>query len=370
MSIRVAIIGTGVITREKHIPALQADPRVDVVAVSDLDGVRARLTAEQFGIPSWFTSTAELLDAARPDLVTIGTPPGVHREAIIASLDAGAWVWCEKPPTLSLEDYDAVAEREGAAGPFVSYVFQHRFGASAERLRAHLASGALGRPLVVQCNTLWHRTPDYFAVPWRAKWATEGGGPTMGHGIHQTDMVLALLGDWTHVTAEMATLDRETETEDVSFAIVRLASGAMMSVSNSLLSARETSSVRFDFERATVEVDHLYGYANEHWRWTPAPGVDAEESAGWPAEVDDFSGTHELQLRHVLDAYERGERPRASGQDGRRSLELAAGMYKSALEGRSVARTELVRGDRFYASMSGGDPLAATRIIHAGTQLR
>jgi len=370
MPIRAAVIGTGAITREKHLPALLADDRVEVVAVADIHAESAKAAAAEFGIRAWYTSTTELLAAEHPDLVTIGTPPGAHRDAIIESLDAGAWVLCEKPPTLSLEDYDVVAAHEGPEGPFVSYIFQHRFGATAERLREHLRDGTLGRPLVVQCNTLWHRTPEYFAVPWRARWATEGGGPTMGHGIHQTDMVLSILGDWTHVTAEMATLDRETETEDVAFAIVRFANGAMMSVSNSLLSARETSYVRFDFERATVEVEHLYGYANDHWRWTPAPGVAEARSAQWPAETDDFSGAHDLQMRHMIDSYERRERPRVSGLDGRRSLELAAGMYKSALEGRTVTRTELVPGDLYYSAMNGGDPAEATRRIHAGTQLR
>nr|WP_231980012.1 Gfo/Idh/MocA family oxidoreductase [Tessaracoccus coleopterorum] len=97
------------------------------------------------------------------------------------------------------------------------------------------ADGTLGRPLVAQCHTLWYRDPAYFAVPWRAKWATEGGGPTMSHGIHQLDMLLSILGEWTHVTAEMATLGRDTETEDSSFAVVRFASGATASISTSAL---------------------------------------------------------------------------------------------------------------------------------------
>ncbi|GAA4768495.1 Gfo/Idh/MocA family protein [Microbacterium gilvum] len=368
MPIRAAVIGTGAISRVQHIPSLRAlGDRVEIVAVADLNAASAEQAAAEFGIPAWYTDLETLLETEQPDLVTLATPPIAHKGAAIAALRTGAWVLSEKPPTLSLADYDEIASHEGPEGPFVSYIFQHRFGSAAERLRDLIADGSLGRPLVAQCDTFWYRDDAYFAVPWRAKWATEGGGPTMGHGIHQMDMLLSILGEWTDVTSVMSTLARDTETEDVSFAVVRFASGALCSISNSLLSPRQTSRVRVDFERASVEVEHLYGYGNENWTWTPAPGVDADTAAAWPPAHDVPSTTHVPQFAQFVASMERRERPRVSGDDGRRVMELAAGMYKSALTGRPVGRDELVPGDPFYASMAGGDPARATALIHAGT---
>ena len=217
------------------------------------------------------------------------------------------------------------------------------------------------------CDTLWYRDPAYFAVPWRGRWETEGGGPTMGHGIHQMDLALSILGDWTEVTAVTATLERDVETEDVSMAIVRLASGGMLSIVNSLLSPRETSFLRFDFDDATVELEHLYGYDNSHWRWTPAAHVagDAERIETWAATADG-SGSHLAQLTALVDALERGERPVASGADGRRVLELIAGMYASALTGRTMRREELTPEHPFVSAMHGGDPGGATATLGAG----
>ncbi|MEU2537902.1 hypothetical protein [Streptomyces iakyrus] len=37
-------------------------------------------------------------------------------------------------------------------------------------LRRLVASGALGRPLVATCETLWYRPDEYFDVPWRGRW--------------------------------------------------------------------------------------------------------------------------------------------------------------------------------------------------------
>jgi len=379
--IRVAVVGSGGITRGRHLPALAAlGDRVEVVALADLDASRVAATADEWGVPGRYTGLDALLRAESPDLVIVCTPPVAHKDAVIASLDAGCWVWCEKPPALSLAEYDEACAHEGSesgpgasgpdasgpgggGGPFVSYVFQHRFGSGAERLRRHLAEGTLGRPLVGVCNTLWFRAPDYFEVPWRGRWATEGGGPSMGHGIHQMDLMLSLLGDWSEVTAVMSTTARSTETEDVSMAIVRLESGATVSVANSLLSPRETSYLRFDFEHATVELEHLYGYDNAHWRWTPAPHVrDADAVASWPP-VEDEPSSHRAQLAALLDAMERGERPRASGPDGRRALELVTGMYRSALTGTTVRRRDLTPDDGFYHAMHGGDADTAAAVL-------
>ncbi|GHC79293.1 oxidoreductase [Nocardiopsis terrae] len=361
---RVAVVGCGGISRGSHLPAL-ADQhgRARLVALVDLDAALLETTADEWGVPGRYTGVADMLCAESPDLVVVCTPPAAHKDTVIASLDAGAWVWCEKPPALSLAEYDQVRAHEGERGPFASYVFQQRFGSGAEHLRSLVERGVLGRPLVGVCNTLWYRDEAYFEAPWRGRWDTEGGGPSMGHGIHQMDLMFSLLGDWSEVTAVMSTTARATRTEDVSMAIVRLESGATVSVVNSLLSPRETSYLRFDFEHATVELEHLYGHDNSHWRWTPAP--DGEPSPGtgpWPPPADRPS-SHRRQLAALLDAMDRGQRPPASGHDGRRALELVAGMYRSALTGTTVRRSELTPDDPFYHAMYGADPTAATAAL-------
>ncbi|MEV0231201.1 Gfo/Idh/MocA family oxidoreductase [Nonomuraea sp. NPDC050786] len=362
--VRVAVVGAGGIAKACHLPALAAaGDAVQVVAVSDVDPARARELADAYDIPARHTDLTEMLAAESPDLVVVATPPVAHREAVTAALDAGAWVWCEKPPTLSLAEYDEIAAHEKDGGPYAGYVFQHRFGSAAQRLRRHIGDGELGAPLVAVCHTLWYRGHDYFEVPWRGKWETEGGGPTMGHGIHQMDLLLSLLGDWHEVHAVAATLGRRVETEDVSFAIVRFDSGAIASIVNSVLSPRETSYLRFDFTDATVEVEHLYGYDNSNWRWTPAPHVtDQDRIAGW-APADNTPSSHRAQLAALLAALRAGERPPASGADGRRVMELITTIYQSAITGRPVARAELDETNPFYRSLNGGDtPAAASRL--------
>lgn len=353
-SVRVAIIGAGDVADACHMPALRArSMEARVVAVVDMDFQRARAFARRWQIPAVYSDVDQMLHESDPDLAIVCTPPGAHREAVVACLDSGTWVWCEKPPALSLAEYDAIAAHEPDGGPYVSYVFQHRFGSAARALRERIRAGALGNPLIGVCHTLWYRDDAYYKVLWRGRWSTEGGGPTMSHGIHQMDLMLSLLGEWAEVRAATATLARTIQTEDASMAIVRFASGAMVSVVNSVLSPRETSHLRLDFSEATVELTHLYGYDNTDWRWTPAPhrAADAPADLGAP-DYNEASG-HAAQLRFLLDDLRHGRRPAASGDDGRRVLAFIAALYESARTGRPVFAGEITPEDPFYHSMGG-----------------
>ncbi len=355
--VRAVVVGAGTIAGASHMPAVQAlRDRVAVVGVVDVDDGRARDFAARWSVPVHGTDLRDVLGRCAPDLAIVCAPPAQHRELVTQCLDAGVDVWCEKPAGISLADLDAMSRHERPGGPYVSFVAQHRFGAGARRLREHLLSGELGRPLVALCNTMWFRPPEYFDVPWRGRWATEGGGPTLGHGIHQIDLALSLLGDWTEVRAMTGTLDRAIEVEDVSMAVVRLESGAMLSVVCSLLSPREESYLRFDLTDATVELSHVYGYDNHSWTWAPAPHVtDSERVRSWPPTDPGPSG-HAAQLAHVLDRLTTGERPESSGTDARRTLELVTAIYRSARTGLPVRRTDLTTDDPFYHSLSGEHP--------------
>ena len=352
--ISAAIVGTGGIAGICHVPALRAAAdRAVIVAGMDVDACRVKDFCAEHDIPAAYTDLEEMLAAERPDLVHICTPPDLHASQAVTSLNAGAWVLCEKPPCLSLAEYDTIAAAERDGGPYASVVYQQRFGSAARHLRDLVRRGELGRPLVALCQTTWYRDAEYYAVPWRGRWSTEGGGPAMGHGIHQMDLMLAVLGDWAEVRAMAGQLDRRVETEDVSMATVRFANGAMASVVNSVLSPREESHLRFDFAEATVELTHLYGYGNDDWTYTAAPHVPDERAAAWRIPPPDVPSSHTAQLGTLLDAYERGERPETSGAGGRRVLEFIAALYKSAFTARPVRRGEIDATDPFYRSMNG-----------------
>jgi predicted dehydrogenase len=362
-----AIVGTGGIAHAHAQALADSGDRVRLAWAVDVDAARAEDFAR-----TWSTEAATvepstdlaavLADPAGLHLVHVCTPPTSHAALAAQILRAGVDVLLEKPPTLSLDELDDLIALEDATGAHVSVVFQHRFGAGAQRLRDLLAApdAPLGRPLVAQCSTLWFRDAEYFAAPWRGRWDTEGGGPTMGHGIHQLDLLLSVLGPWEEVTAMAGRQDRDTDTEDVSTALVRFANGVLATVVSSVVSPRQTSALRFDMQHATVELEHLYGYTDEHWTVTPAPGHE-NVAARWVPDPDAAPSSHSSQVRAILDALDAGEAPPVTARDARATMELVAATYASAFTRAPVRRGEIGPGHPFASSMDGtGAPWAGS----------
>ncbi|WP_431928020.1 Gfo/Idh/MocA family protein [Nonomuraea jabiensis] len=348
---RAAIVGTGAIAHA-HAQALLGSGRAELVAVADVDAGRAAEFAGKYGGPSTHASLDDLLRAERVDVVHLCTPPQLHAPLAIACLEVGVTALVEKPPTLSLAEFDAVIEAERRSTAHVATVLQHRFGAGALRLRRLQEAGELGRPLLATCNTQWYRDEAYYAVPWRGTWESEGGGPTMGHGIHQFDLLFSVLGPWREVTAVAARQARPVDTEDVSLALVTFENGAVATIVNSVVSPRQTSQLRFDYERATVEVEHLYGYTDDDWTVTPAPGQEGVSQL-WAEGRTTTSSGHDGWLAAVFDALDRGEAPPVTAGDTRRTMEFIAALYTSAFTGERVQAGQITADSPFARRMDG-----------------
>lgn len=351
---RAALVGTGSIG-DAHVRAVEATQgRVVLEAAVDIDGARVAEFSRKHSIPRTFTDYATMLREMRPDFVLIATPPAEHAPMSIAAMETGAWVLCEKPLCGSLAELDQIQAAEARTGCYTACIFQMRFGGSTAHVRRLADTGQLGRPLVGVCNTLWFRDPAYYAVPWRGRWDTELGGPTMGLGIHAMDHFLHLFGDWREVRAIAGTLDRAIEVEDVSMALVTFASGAFGSIVNSALSPRQETYLRLDYQRATLELTHLYAYNRDNWRFTPVPPAqDDSLLQAWQNFPPDQSASHGTQLCALVADRDANRRPLTSGEEAHKTMDLLTSIYKSAFTGEVVKRRSIRPGDPFYSALHG-----------------
>jgi predicted dehydrogenase len=348
---RAALVGTGGIAHT-HAGALQdLYDRVELVAVMDIDPVSAESFRSRYAIPRAYVDLASLLDAERPDLVHICTPPDTHCDQIVLCLEAGAWVLCEKPLCASLAEMGRIDAAEERTGRYCGTVFQWRFGSAALHLKRLIASEELGRPLLSVCQTVWYRSQEYYQVPWRASWT---GGTTLNHGIHAIDLLLWLLPEWREVQAITSTLDRVTQAETVSLAHIRFADGSLASIANSAVSPRQETTLRLDFQRATVSMRGLYRYGNADWSYSIPEGAPWQaELARWQAIGEDVPPSHEAQIRAFLDSMDDNTRPLVSGLEARRIVEFLTCLYKSASTAIPTHRGSIGAGDRFYHSLVG-----------------
>jgi len=376
-SLRVGIVGCGSIARA-HALSYQNNAQVELVGVVDVDPLRAAEFAANYGTKA-YGSCHELLEH-EPDLASVATPPGNHTKVALELLESGCSVLLEKPPTTTLADMDILADAEKLSSGSVYVVFQHRHGSGARRAHQLLHSGALGTPRVAVCETLWYRPDAYFLPEWRGNWVGEGGGPTLGHGIHQIDLLLHLLGPWQTIDGRAARIARPVEFEDVSLAILTFASGAVGTVVTSLLSPRELSRIRVDTTVGTLEVDHVYGYSDADWSWTPAPDATTAASLGrdpglpgadgtgrleasasediWAASAGlDVPSNHAAQIDQLVDDMLAGRRHNTTLASTRPTMEFITALYASSIERETVHRRDLTPADRFYHSLNGGLPV-------------
>ena len=114
---RVGIIGSGFIAKQKHLPAWKKAGRdAEVVALSDPNVAQAAELARAHGITGVYKDYRQMLEAEQLDVVDICSPPRTHAELAIRSLKAGAHALIEKPMAINTEECDqilAVAQENG-----------------------------------------------------------------------------------------------------------------------------------------------------------------------------------------------------------------------------------------------------------------
>jgi len=198
--VRIAVIGTS-FASSVQIPGFQLLPGVEVVAVASGRPGRAAETAERFGIPNAFDDWRAMLDEVECDLVSIVTPPYLHHEMTLATIERGRHVFCEKPFASNVAqgvEMVRAAERSGLVHG-VDHEFRYR--PARARLKELIEAGHLGQPRVIRWGWLLGMLAEPKSRAWN--WWSErskDGGIFGALGSHLIDSLLWWFGDITEVT--------------------------------------------------------------------------------------------------------------------------------------------------------------------------
>lgn len=131
--IRVGIVGVGKIARDQHIPAIAADPGLELVAV-------ASRSKPDLGLPA-FESLEEMLGQGPAlDAIALCTPPQVRRETAITALRAGKHVFLEKPPGATVGEVGDLSALAAEKNVTLFASWHSRFAAGVPTAKAWLAN--------------------------------------------------------------------------------------------------------------------------------------------------------------------------------------------------------------------------------------
>lgn len=333
---RVGIIGTGAIAW-KHAQAYK-NIGYPIVACTDRTAERGEKFAQAHGAA--FVATPQEL-AAHPqvDYLDVCTFPAYRLAAVELGAQHGKHVLVQKPMAIDLETAARMIQVAQAAHIQLGVVSQHRFDDSMLFLRRALAAGRLGRILQADAYIKWYRSAEYYARPVKGSWAAEGGGALINQAIHQTDLLLYLLGAVEEVFGywQLGALHK-IESEDCVSALLRYASGATGVIqASTALWPGYSERIEIHGTKGTVIVtgDQLTAWDVQDDSGEPAP-VAAQAASGASDPMAISLAPFERQLTDFGEACKAGRLPNCSGIDGYRALQVVRGIYTSCAEGRKV----------------------------------
>lgn len=338
--VRTGLIGCGNIART-HAAALASLPESDFAACCDTDPARAQALASQHGVPRVYTDVQELLRAGVVDAVCVCTPHPSHGPLVAAAASAGVHVLCEKPLTIDLAEADRMIAAARTAGIRFGVIFQRRFWPAAQRIRAAIDTGQLGRLTLGECTVRIWRSAEYFAsAPWRGKWSTEGGGVLMNQAVHAIDQFQWFMGPAVEVFGRYATLKHGAyiDVEDTAVATVVFQNGAL-----GVIQASTAVNPNLGFRvsvygdtGATASVwEQPEGTEGINDIWT-APGEEQFQAVWDVPSRPGFPSFHALQIQEFLQAILTGREPAVTGEEARKSLEIILAIYQSSRTGLPV----------------------------------
>lgn len=237
---RVGFVGSGW-TERMQIPAFRLGGlQAQAIASSRIEN--ATRVAARFGIPEVYPTWQELIVSPNVDVVSIVTPPHLHKEIAIAALAAGKHVICEKPMALNLGEAEEMFAAAQAA-PEQLAIIDHelRFHPMRIQMRQMIRDGAIGSVIRLTVDRLGPDRLDATA-PW-TWWADadQGGGMLGAVGSHLLDLGRWLVGRMDSITGQLQTghyyrtdagsgAERRVTSDDHASILVRYANGAQGSL--------------------------------------------------------------------------------------------------------------------------------------------
>jgi myo-inositol 2-dehydrogenase / D-chiro-inositol 1-dehydrogenase len=150
MTIRVGIIGTGLIGADHGNKLVNVISGSTVSAVTDVDRGRAREVAAQLGGARVLDSGLDLIASHEVDAVLVTSIGSTHAEYVLACIGAGKPVMCEKPLAPTVPECEAIIEAEVAFGKRLVIVgYMRRYDPGYRQVKAALESGTIGEALVL-----------------------------------------------------------------------------------------------------------------------------------------------------------------------------------------------------------------------------
>jgi len=336
---KITMLGTGLIGSfyTRTLQGMRA--RDKVVNVFSRSPERARDFAKEHHVPRWSADLKEAVLDVDSDIVVVGLPNNLHREAVLLAAQAGKAVLCTKPLGRTAAEALEMLRAVEWAGVFAGYLEDLVYTPKTLKALESVRNGALGR-------VLWARSRETHPgphSPWFWDAEQSGGGAVVDMGCHCIEIGRSFIGkDVRPVEAFCwgATQVHPIEAEDHAIGLVKYASGAIGQFEVSW-TFRGGMDLRDEVSgtEGTIWLDHFLRTGFEMFTAAGEGGYVAEKAdaaKGWLFPVGDE--VHELGYVHMfadmLDARDAKRPPTETFYDGYVVNAVMDACYRSIRSGR------------------------------------
>jgi predicted dehydrogenase len=331
---QIAMLGTGLIgtfyTQSVH--GLRS--RDKVVMVYSRSEERVSRFAKEHNIPFHTTDLKEAVSNPDVEVVIVGLPNDMHRDAIFAAVEAGKPVLCTKPLGRNADEAWEILQKVEASGLFHGYLEDLVYTPKHLKAHASVAGGAIGKVLWVRSREA-HPGPhsDWFWNPEKS-----GGGAIVDLGCHCIEIGRSFIGKDIRPVEVVCWADTQVKpisAEDNAIGLVRFQNGAIgqFEVSWCFRGGMELKDEVAGVD-GSIRIDNFLRTGFEMFS---APGKKgyvaekAESDTGWLFPVGDE--VHELGYNHMFmdmfNALETGKKPVEDFYDGYVVNAVIDACYKS-----------------------------------------
>ncbi|MBR5497620.1 MAG: Gfo/Idh/MocA family oxidoreductase [Clostridia bacterium] len=221
-----AVVGCGTVSK-RHMEAVTANDKCELVAVCDIVHEKADERAAMFGATAFYDFD-EMLENCAFDVLHICTPHYLHAPMAIKAMNKGIHVLCEKPLAITYADAVEMCECAERNNVYLGTCFQNRYNQSSQYIKKLLESGEMGAIDGIKGIVTWDRDEKYYSDDWHGTLEKEGGGVVINQSIHTLDLMQWLMdSEVIDVKGSISQkrLAGKVETEDTADALITFENG-------------------------------------------------------------------------------------------------------------------------------------------------
>jgi predicted dehydrogenase len=221
--IHIGIIGLGAIG-ERLMNIFQGREDIVVSAFCDTSETRLKEMAEAFHIDKGFTDYKELLATEELDAVYVAVPPKYHEEIVLAAIEAGKHILCEKPLANSVEEASGMLAAVKKTNLVHAMHFPLNYQASIQKFETLINAGYIGQ--LRRINLKMH-FPHWPRLWQQSDWVArrEQGGYVLEVGVHWIQAIQRIFGSIIEVRSQLQYPDDPTLCENGIIAEMKLENG-------------------------------------------------------------------------------------------------------------------------------------------------